>query len=195
MKPIVYVLKNTYGLTENQRNFLMSFIGEQRKNRIESVRFQDKGDALLLAEVLLKCAASKEFGVPLSALSVSYNEQGKPFFENHKSLHFSISHYREYVCVALCDCPIGIDIQKIGNFPKKVAERVCSDAEWDLIVSAEDSASLFTKLWTQKEAALKMKGAGIFHGEIRDILNHHETESIQIENYWLSIATFSYDAK
>ncbi|MBQ7036950.1 MAG: 4'-phosphopantetheinyl transferase superfamily protein [Clostridia bacterium] len=195
MKPIVYVLKNKYGLADAQRRFLLSHVSEYKKKRISNVQSPEKADAMLLAESLLKCAASKEFGIPMESLTISRKQGGKPYFVNFANIHFSISHGDEYVAVALCDRPVGIDIQKIGNFPKKVAERICSNEEYETLLEDTASSILFTKLWTRKEAVLKMKGIGIFSGEIRTALNHQNVDSTRIEDYWLSVAVSDYEAR
>ena len=187
MEPIIYVLKNPNGLTEAQRNVLLPFVSDGKFKRIKTVRSQEKADSMLLVEVLLKYAVKKEFGLPMQSLSIMQNENGKPFFPDALDVHFSISHSGEYVAVAFYDRPIGVDIQKIGNFPKKVAERVCSEKELNMLMCKTDKDSLFTKLWTQKEAALKMQGQGIFSGNIGSMPGNHKTDSVQIEEYWLTV--------
>ena len=195
MNPIIYVTKNEHGLSDAQRSILLSFTSEYRKKKIEKTSNPEKADEMLLAESVLKYAVKKEFGIPFEKLAISCKENGKPYFLNYENIHFSISHCKEYIAVALCDRPVGIDIQKIGNFPKKVAERICSENEFEMLLHAQNPESLFAKLWTKKEAALKMKGLGLFGGEIRTILNHHYAESTQIEDYWLSVSVSDYEAR
>ncbi len=188
MKPIVYVVKNEHGLSEAQRRLFYSFASDYRKKRIAEVKSPQKADAMLIAELILKCAAKKEFDIPFENSVICCKQSGKPYFLNFANLHFSISHCDKYVAVALCDRPVGIDIQKIGNFPKKVAERICSDDEYEMLLCAKKPAVVFTKLWTRKEAVLKMKGVGIFSGEIRTVLNHKNVNSTRVEDCWLSVA-------
>ena len=39
-------------------------------------------------------------------------KDGKPYFEN-LPVHFNISHSYPYVVCAICDCAVGIDIEKV----------------------------------------------------------------------------------
>ncbi len=43
------------------------------------------------------------------------------------------------------------------------------------------------KLWTQKEAVLKMHGTGIVGGDIKNCLNNHNVKSERLEDYWVSV--------
>ena len=84
-----------------------------------------------------------------------YSENGKPFLENGS--FFSISHCKEAIAVALDDQPIGIDIESIRNVDQDLILRTMNEEEQKQIHSNRD----FTRLWTQKEAILKMEGTGI----------------------------------
>ena len=84
-----------------------------------------------------------------------YNEHGKPYIEGGP--FFSISHCKEAIAVALDDQPIGIDIESIRNVDQDLILRTMNEEEQKQIHSNRD----FTRLWTQKEAILKMEGTGI----------------------------------
>ncbi len=193
MNPQIYVLKNTYGLSEAEKAFLLSYVDAAKKERIEKCRFSDKADGILLGDVLCRTAIWKAFGIPTKEQRFIYTDSGKPLLEGFQNVHFSRSHSGSMVACAVSQHPIGIDIEKIGNFPEKVAERVCSYAELTAIMESEDKASAFTKLWTKKEAAIKLRGQGLFRENLKTCLEAVYVESTQIGDYWLSVAT--YDAK
>ena len=89
-----------------------------------------------------------------------YNEHGKPFLPGGPN--FSISHCKEGIAVAVDEKPIGIDIEVIRHADESLIERVMNNEERRQIASAKANAdALFTRLWTQKEAVLKMEGTGI----------------------------------
>ena len=123
-----------------------------------------------------------------------YNEYGKPFIHHTPStIHFSISHCKAGIAVAMDDEPIGIDIESIRHADEELIRRTMNETEQSQIHSDRD----FTRFWTQKEAVVKMLGTGIESFEqLQNILSgsrDHETtrpqiETIETANYIYSIA-------
>lgn len=85
-----------------------------------------------------------------------YNEFGKPSLLSGPE--FSISHCRQGVAVAVSERSIGVDMESIRTYNDDLARRVMNEQEMRLI---DGSAVVFTQLWTQKEAVLKLRGTGI----------------------------------
>ena len=142
---------------------------------------------MLIGEILAMIALTKTFNIPAARLKISETENGKPYLEDFPDVFFNISHCEGYVACAVSDCPVGIDIQNITRFNSSVAKKICTKEELDKINKSTDKDSAFTKLWTKKEAALKMKGTGIARGDIKNCLKEAKTESIAIDNFWLSV--------
>ena len=115
-----------------------------------------------------------------------YNEHGKPYFEGGP--YFSISHCKEGIAVALDDQPIGIDIEGIRHVDPDLIERTMNEQERRMIQSDRD----FTRLWTQKEAIVKLLGTGIESFEqLQGIRNQDlgfRIQTIENEKYIYSIA-------
>ena len=88
-----------------------------------------------------------------------YNEYGAPYLQDGP--YFSISHCKAGIAVAVSDKPIGIDIEAVREPKEGLVCKTMNEAECDTIM--EDTAKdwAFIRLWTQKEAYLKMKGTGI----------------------------------
>lgn len=147
---------------------------------------------MLIGEILAKVAIKKTFGIDIARQEFAYAEYGKPYLANFHNVHFNISHSGVYVACAVSDNPIGVDIQKIGEYNFDIAKRVCNINELKQVEKSWDKASEFTKLWTQKEAVLKMYGIGIACGEIKNCLNKHNVCSRKIEDYWLSVCVQGY---
>ena len=125
----------------------------------------------------------------------SYNENGKPYFENGP--FFSISHCTEAIAVAVSDEPVGIDIESIRHADLSLIERVMSKDESERLKVKDERMRdrLFTRLWTQKEAIVKAQGTGIVSFEqLQAILVENrknaslKVESVEKENYIYSIA-------
>ena len=119
-----------------------------------------------------------------------YNEHGKPYIEGGP--FFSISHCKEAIAVALDDQPIGIDVESIRRFDPELVTRTMNDSEQALIAASAHPERAFIRLWTQKEAVLKMEGTGIESFEqLQTILSKYrniEISTIENEKYIYTIA-------
>ncbi|MBQ7259445.1 MAG: 4'-phosphopantetheinyl transferase superfamily protein [Paludibacteraceae bacterium] len=113
-----------------------------------------------------------------------YNEHGKPYIEGGP--FFSISHCKEGIAVAIDDQPVGIDIEAIRNVDQELILRTMNEEEQRQIHSNRD----FTRLWTQKEAILKMEGTGITSFEQLQGLSipDYRIQTIEKEKYIYTIA-------
>lgn len=87
------------------------------------------------------------------------NAYGKPYLA--EGPHFSLSHCKAGIAVVTSERPVGIDIEAIRPYKPALAEYVMNTDEMAEIATADDAAEAFTRLWTQKEAVLKLRGTGI----------------------------------
>jgi len=94
-------------------------------------------------------------------------ESGRPFLDPglNLDLHFSISHAANAVLVSFRrDFETGIDIERQRTFENinDVARRVMTDREHEQYraLQGADAVSAFYRLWTRKEAVLKLMGTG-----------------------------------
>ena len=86
---------------------------------------------------------------------------GKPFFADCP-LHFSISHTKNYVFVAVSDRPIGIDAEETDrDIDLRLAKKILSANEFSQFEKAEDQRIALLKFWVLKEAAGKCAGEGL----------------------------------
>lgn len=191
MTPEIYLVKVNSPIDENTFQYLLKFVHTEKRERILKQKIKQNADNMLIGEILAKIAVKKTFGIDIAKQKFAYSEYGKPYLLNYSNVHFNISHSGEYVACAVSDKPIGIDIQKIGEYNADVAKRVCNEKELVQIENSSDKASEFTKLWTQKEAVLKMHGTGIASGDIKNCLNNHNVESEKIEDYWVSVSIYN----
>ena len=92
---------------------------------------------------------------------IRVTDRGKPCFEGD-ALHFSISHTKGHVFVALSDRPIGIDAEERGRKIRlELAEKVLSPAEKERYDAAADKRAALLRLWVLKEAWVKFTGDGL----------------------------------
>ena len=112
-----------------------------------------------------------------------YNEHDKPFMQNAlgeriEGVDFSISHCKNAIAVVLSDRPVGVDVESFRHAEEALLRRTMNPEEQADVCAAIDPAEAFTRLWTRKEAVLKLRGTGL-------VDNLHEVlaniEDIQIE--------------
>lgn len=170
MFPFVYVIKNSQPIEMATFQYLMQFVPEEKKDRILRQRIKQNADNMLLGAVLAKYMLLKFFQIPFSKQYISYGHYGKPYLRDYPNAQFNISHSGQYVACAVSDCPIGVDIQEIVSYRHDVAKRVFDPVEISQIEISSDPSAEFTKLWTQKEAHLKMLGIGFSDGLDKKVL-------------------------
>lgn len=163
------------------------YLDDNKKQCLFNKRQSNDKNNCIISDVLSKVAIKKTFSIDIAKQKIAYTEYGKPYLLNYPDVHFNISHSGKYVTCAVSYTPVGIDIQKISEYNSDVAKRVCNEKELKQIEDSLDKASEFTKLWTQKEAVLKMHGTGIASGDIKNCLDNHNVQSKRIEDYWVSV--------
>ena len=119
--------------------------------------------------------------LPLADLTYTVDDYGKPQLSlaaitNHKSIHFSISHTKTAIAVAIDHAPVGIDVETIVS-PARISDRhfldrTMSPAEQQQIAAADNPCLAFTELWTKKEALVKLLGTGIDMSTLPTLLDN-----------------------
>ncbi len=96
--------------------------------------------------------------------AVDFIKKGKPVLPDFPDFHYSISHSGEWAAAASSGLgPIGVDIQKISRFDARVMKKCFAADDIALLEEAEETEkdALFTRLWTEYEAVLKVFGGGL----------------------------------
>lgn len=96
--------------------------------------------------------------------AIDSTKEGKPFFLYNPNLHFSISHTKNYMGIALSHKPIGIDIEQERTYKKELVKRFFHPQEVEYlaqITNPQKQNQVFTKIWTLKESYVKCTGTGI----------------------------------
>lgn len=91
---------------------------------------------------------------------------GKPYFKDYPQVYFNLSHSADYVCCAIGNAPVGVDIQKHVPIKNGLAKRFFTEDENRLLNSldAEEREILFFRMWSIKESYIKFTGGGIKQG-------------------------------
>ena len=160
----------------------MSRLSAQRREQALRFRFELGRRQSVAAYLLLRTALEQEYGITEPPL-FEYGEHGKPKlaplsspplggnpdaqeaspngWTMEGSLHFNLSHCREAVACVLSNQPVGIDIESIRPIKESLVCYTMNDAEQELIFSAPNPDVAFTRLWTRKEAVMKLSGHGL----------------------------------
>lgn len=153
-------VKDTCWLQESEKRLLAA--GMQK--RVEKAsRFRHEKDRLLsLAAGILLLNALEEAGI--RDLTLTEEKEGKPRLLKDQGFFFSLSHSGHFAVCAVSDRECGVDVQKPVSYNPGLVSRFFSPEEQSLFADAGEASDrdrLFTRLWTLKEAYVKMLGTGL----------------------------------
>ena len=135
-------------------------ISPQRREQALKFRHEQGQRLCVLAYQLLKQGLREEYGITENPV-FTYNEHGKPAIIGHPEIFFNLSHCKEAAACVISDHPVGIDIESIREYKDSLVRYTMNETEVAEIAEAEDPAVAFIRLWTMKEATLKLIGTGI----------------------------------
>ena len=168
--------------TEEEVRRMLPLVSAQRRE--QALRYKHTLGQFCCLKSWLMLIGLEDDGIRGLEGEWKYNEHGKPYIEGGP--YFSISHCKEGIAVAINDQPIGIDIEAIRHADQDLIARTMNEQEQKQIHNDRD----FTRLWTQKEAILKMKGTGIESFEQLQNLDpkKYDLQTIENEKYIYTIA-------
>ena len=135
-------------------------ISEQRREQAMKFKHEQGQRLCVLAYQLLKQGLKDEYGIVENPV-FDYNEHGKPAIVGHPEICFNLSHCREAAICVLSDRPVGVDVESIREYKDSLVNYTMNKEEICQIESAENPAAAFIRLWTMKEATMKLIGTGI----------------------------------
>ncbi|MCR4764657.1 MAG: 4'-phosphopantetheinyl transferase superfamily protein [Bacteroidaceae bacterium] len=146
----------------------LSQLSDQRRE--QALRFKHElGQRTCTAAYLLLCEGLQaEYGITDKPV-FAYGEHGKPFLKDYPHIHFNMSHCREAAICILADRPVGVDIESIREFKSSLVDYTMNLDEIRQINHADRPDLEFIRLWTQKEAVMKLTGTGI-NNNMKDVL-------------------------
>ena len=144
-------------------------LSEQRRQQALRFRYELGQRSCALAYLLLKRALREEYGIMENPV-FEYGEHGKPTIAGHPEIFFNLSHCREAVACAVSDKPVGIDVESVRSFKESLVRYTMNDEEVEQIMTAPRPEVAFIRLWTMKEARLKLTGEGI-NDNLKTVLN------------------------
>lgn len=138
----------------------LPFLSDQRREQCLRFKYELGRKTCALAYLLLCEGLRREYGITSKPV-FEYGEHGKPSIVGLPDVHFNLSHCREAVLCVLSDRPVGVDVESVREYKESLVRYTMNDAEVRQIEQSADAALEFTRLWTKKEAVLKLTGRGI----------------------------------
>ncbi len=164
-------------------------IGRERREKIKLLRRDADKTVSLFAELLIKEELSRMTGERFEKIEIKKDEFGKPYAKNMEDIFFSVAHSKNHIIFAAAESPVGVDIEFMREVNLKTAERFFAKEEYESVIAKGKRE--FFRIWTLKEAYVKMVGKGfrippesfcVTSGEIVEI-----SESAVYENYMISV--------
>lgn len=160
MKKIHVFAMNINDVCEDRLNLLH----KKQQERIKNIK-NEKAKKQALAAELLVLYVVKKFkpkNISIPPLRIA-GEFGKPYFAENTDFKFNISHSGQWAVIAVSDCEIGIDIEKIGKLRTNVAKRVLHEKEKQEFFSLDINSQKirFYDYWVLKESIVKATGRGM----------------------------------
>ena len=147
------------------QNACLTLLGEVEQRSIERTRKEKDKIDKILGWILCRMEASLRYGVHPADIRIDFHEKGKPFFPDFPDFKFNITHGGNLIAVAFCDDhEVGIDVEAADRRVNlMIAERFFTPAEVVFLQNtpSEQRPHAFLRLWTIKEAYLKMTGDGL----------------------------------
>lgn len=124
---------------------------------------------------------------------VGYGKDGKPFLLE-RQWKYNLSHSGVWVALGISDAEIGVDIERIRRYHSATARKLFTEEEQvmlEQVESEEARNALFTRLWTEWEAVLKLEGSGFAGGWRENGVNkaRYAIWTKEMDGYFLSVAT------
>ena len=149
----VYLLETVENLKWNHICSMQKYVSVQRQKRINAYRFERDRISSLVTALMAEYS-----------LNFQTNKFGKPYLTNLKKYEFSISHSDRQSVFTDYKSSVGIDIEMLSNNIKEYKSIYENNFTINEIMHINQSLNPFKefiKIWTFKEAYVKMIGTGL----------------------------------
>jgi 4'-phosphopantetheinyl transferase len=158
--------------------------------REKALRFKhEQGRKECACAYLLLCQALRDVYGISEQPSFIIGEHGKPelSFDSQQltvnsQIFFNLSHCKNAIACVVADRPVGVDVESIGRYNESLARHVLNDQEFSLVQQASNPQLAFTRLWTQKEAIVKLTGRGI-EDDLKNLLIKYNNVYLHTEEH------------
>lgn len=161
---MVYLLENT-GLLPIEA--MLPLVSAARREKALAYCHEADQRNCLAVWLLLRYGLDREYHLA-QVPPLCCGPGGKPAFAGGTEAHFSLSHSGAAAICALSREEVGADIECWTACRPAVLRRAFAPAECRAVKEASDPATVFTAIWTRKEAYGKALGVGVAY-EMEDV--------------------------
>ena len=135
-------------------------LSDYRIEKLSSCRNMQLRKQYIGAELLLHAALRETAPeIPWPPV-ITVGPYGKPEWQI-EDLYFSLSHSGNTAACAICDRPVGLDLQAPSPYREALVRRFFAPQEQQTLLSSKDRDADFCRIWTMKESYLKARGTGL----------------------------------
>ncbi len=154
---------------------LLALLTKTEQSQIRCLRSDKDQWSVAAARAAVRILLGERLDCAAQDVTFFRDERGKPWLDPRRHgaiaerLHFSISHTRELVAVAIGRSRIGIDVEAVREFPdlmQVASMQFAHEMLRSLMTVGTDAkrVTLFFRFWTLGEAFIKATGEGIAQG-------------------------------
>ena len=184
----LYIKDDLASITPQELEQALASLPDWRREKALRFKHEQGRKECAFAYLLLCQALQETYGITQQP-SFLIGEHGKPsllfnsqFSIFNSQLFFNLSHCKQAIACVLSERPVGVDVESIGRYSESLARHVLSPEEFALVSSAPDPQIPFTRLWTQKEAVVKLTGRGI-DDDLPNLLFKYNNVSLHTEEH------------
>ncbi|EPR74093.1 4'-phosphopantetheinyl transferase [Winogradskyella psychrotolerans RS-3] len=168
-QPEIKLFKIELSQYSNIIDVLLKYLSPQEVLRAKRYHQLRDSNRFIICRSFLKILIAQQNKIDVSQVYFEKGDNHKPYFPLDKTLFFNVSHAGDFAIIAIGNCELGIDIEKVDDHfnYSEIIPVVFSAIEIEAIHSSEQSRPMFYKFWTRKEAIVKAIGTGIDEGLIR----------------------------
>ena len=187
MEQVRVVLANIEGMKCEPEEVLGEILPYYAEKYTRYKREEDARQELVCGILLRKYLGVWKTG------QVGYGKDGKPFLLE-RQWKYNLSHSGVWVALGISDAEIGVDIERIRRYHSVTARKLFTEEEQvmlEQVESEEARNALFTRLWTEWEAVLKLEGSGFAGGWRENGVDkaRYAIWTKEMDGYFLSVAT------
>lgn len=150
-------------------NYMIKFLSDSITTKAFQPYYQELGitdqpkkQQTLVGRVLLANLVGMPVKDAIKNVDIDFGHYGKPYFVPN-GYHFNIAHSHDAVLVAIADHPIGVDLEQIRPYDYTRITRAFTPDELEYLknLKGKRQGEQALRLWTIKEAVLKLQGVGL----------------------------------
>ncbi len=166
---MIYIFDEIEKVNETSLEADLSLIPAWRRTKALAYGFHIDRVLCVKSYLLLAQGLLSEYGIT-DIPEFSYGPKGKPFLKDYPNIHFSLSHCHKAAICSIDNVSTGCDIEQTDLVPDEALMRMClNDGEIRSVKGSSHPGAEFAKIWTRKEAFLKMTGTGL-RSDLPDVL-------------------------